>query len=140
MQITNAIADISSIEQKGKEQSMGPGSSSSVLISETNLLKEGEKPDRMVDKIDPPSGSPEHGNNIISRKFEADIQTFEAKESQASATKLAQSDPINIAQHAENRYGHTQLSSFPLGERQMMVPKNANILEKDVMLGENHHL
>ncbi|KAI3744867.1 hypothetical protein L1987_57963 [Smallanthus sonchifolius] len=131
--------DISSIEQKGKEQSMGPGSSSSVYVSETNLLKEGEKLDRIVDKNDPPSGFPEHGSNIISRKFEADMQTFEAKESQASATKLAQSDPTNIAPHAENRHGHAHLSSFPLSERQMMVPKNANILEKDAMpAGSNH--
>ncbi|KAI3795254.1 hypothetical protein L1987_37903 [Smallanthus sonchifolius] len=131
--------DISSIEQKGKEQSMGPGSSSSVYVSETNLLKEGEKLDRIVDKNDPPSGLPEHGSNIISRKFEADMQAFEAKESQTSATKFAQSDPTNIAPHAENRHGHAKLSSFPLSERQMMVPKNANILEKDAMpAGSNH--
>ncbi|KAJ0813828.1 putative DNA helicase chromatin remodeling SNF2 family [Helianthus annuus] len=128
--------DISSIEQKGKEQSMGPGSSSSVFVSETNLLREGEKLDRMIDKNDPPSGLPEHGNAMISRKFEADIQ--ETKESQALATKLAQSDPTSIAPHAENRHAHTHLSSFPLSERQMMVPKNANILEKDVILAGNN--
>ncbi|KAD4981711.1 hypothetical protein E3N88_18382 [Mikania micrantha] len=130
--------DLSSIDQKGKEQSMGPGSSSSVFISETNLLKEGEKLDRMGEKNDPPSVLPEHGNNLISRKFEADMQSVEAKESQASATKLAQSDPTNITPHAENRHGHIHLSSFSLSERQMMVPHNANILEKDVMLGNNH--
>ncbi|KAK9075578.1 hypothetical protein SSX86_003903 [Deinandra increscens subsp. villosa] len=132
--------DISSIEQKGKDQSMGPGSSSSVFVSETTFLKEGEKLDRMADKKDPPSVLSEHGNNIISKKSEADMQTYEAKESQAFATiKLAQSDHTNITQHAENRHGHTHLSSFPLSERQIMVPKNAtNIPEKDVMLGNIH--
>ncbi|KAI7726311.1 hypothetical protein M8C21_012286, partial [Ambrosia artemisiifolia] len=126
------------VEQRGNEQSLGPGSSSSVFAPETNLLREGEKLGRMIDKNDPPSGLPEHGNSTISRKFEADMQTFEAKESQAPATKLSQSDPTNIAPHAENRHGHPHLSSFPLSERQMMVPKNANTLEKDVMLGNNH--
>lgn len=137
MQIINVLADISSIDQKGKDQSMGPGSSSSVFVSDTNLLREGEKLDRMVDKNDL-SGLPEHGNNIIPRKFETDMQTFEAKEPQAPATKLVQSDPANIAPHVD-RHGHTHLPSFPLSERQMIMPKNANILEKDITLGENYH-
>lgn len=150
MRITSVIADISSkehIDQKGKEQSIGPGSSTSGFISETNLLKEGEKLDKMIDKNDPPSGLPEH--NIIPRKFEADMQAFEAKESQMSVTKVAQSDPTNIALHAGlfampdsqgNRHGHSHMQSFAANERHMVVPKNANVLEKDVILGENYHL
>ncbi|XP_024989757.1 chromatin structure-remodeling complex protein SYD isoform X2 [Cynara cardunculus var. scolymus] len=204
MQITSGIADINSkeqIDQKGKEHSIGgqsishevgmpssridnretertgPGYSSSGFISETNLLKEGEKLDRMIDKNDPPSGLPEHGqgmrNNIIPRKFDAELQAFEAKELQTSATKVARADS-NIAPHAGlfgvpvgegkdyfssqskshadnqgNRHGHSHLPSFSLreswkfhsgmeGERHMVVPKNANVLEKDVILGNNH--
>ncbi|XP_024989760.1 chromatin structure-remodeling complex protein SYD isoform X4 [Cynara cardunculus var. scolymus] len=189
------------IDQKGKEHSIGgqsishevgmpssridnretertgPGYSSSGFISETNLLKEGEKLDRMIDKNDPPSGLPEHGqgmrNNIIPRKFDAELQAFEAKELQTSATKVARADS-NIAPHAGlfgvpvgegkdyfssqskshadnqgNRHGHSHLPSFSLreswkfhsgmeGERHMVVPKNANVLEKDVILGNNH--
>lgn len=189
------------IDQKGKEHSIGgqsishevglpssridnretertvPGYSSSGFISETNLVKEGEKLDRMIDKNDSPSGLPEHGqgmrNNIIPKKFDAELQAFEAKELQTSATKVARPDS-NIAPHAGlfgvpvgegkdyfssqskshadsqgNRHGHSHLPSFSLreswkfhsgmeGERHMVVPKNANVLEKDVMIGNNH--
>lgn len=98
----------------------------------------------MMDKNDPASGLTEH----VARKFEAEMQVFEAKESQTSATKVAQPDPTNIALQAGllpmpdsqgNRHPHSHLPGVPLNERHMVVLKNANVLEKDVMLGKNRH-
>lgn len=147
VQITSGIADTSSkehIDQKGKDQSIG-GQSSSGFISE---MKEGEKLDKMIDKNEPPYGLPEHvegmRNTMIPRKIEPEMPVFETKELQTSAIKVAQSDPINIPLHADtqgNRLGHnSHLPSWKPhsgmeGERHMVVVKNANVLEKDVILG-----
>lgn len=150
MQITIIIADTSSkeqIDQKGKEQLIGGQSSG--FISE---MKEGEKLDKMMENIVPPYVPPEHNesmrSNMIPRKIEPEIPVFEAKEPQMPATKVAQADTPNIPLHADtqgNRQGHiSHLPSWKShsgmeGERHMVVGKNANVIEKDAILGENHH-
>ncbi|CAI9299634.1 unnamed protein product [Lactuca saligna] len=133
------------IDQKGKDQSFGGQSSG--FISE---MKEGEKLDKMIDKNEPPYGLPEHvegmRNTMIPRKIEPEMPVFETKELQTSAIKVAQSDPINIPLHADtqgNRHGHNshlpswKPHSVMEGERHMVMVKNANVLEKDVILGNN---
>ncbi|GKA92856.1 RNA-directed DNA polymerase, eukaryota [Tanacetum coccineum] len=69
------------------------------------------------------------------------MQTSEAKEPQTSATKVAHPDTTNTAVHPGlfampdiqgSRHVQTHLPSSPLSERQMVVPKNPNVLEDNV--------
>ncbi|GJT83532.1 hypothetical protein Tco_1057874 [Tanacetum coccineum] len=69
------------------------------------------------------------------------MQTYETKEPQTSATKVAHPDTTNTTVHPGlfampdiqgSRHVQTHLPSSLLSERQMVVPKNPNVLEDNV--------